>query len=193
MGNPSFRTYIVDTETKGRWDAARPEYDAQFQSFLKAPAIARLIESSYGVPVPPEPRMELVQIILKYPNQTTNGTDCGTPCSDLLRINLQVPPTPAERQQRLGALLSPDLAGLPNGCRPNDDLTDISLRAFGGPAYFAARIGDGVNSPGQVPGTGTADGPGYGSIPGNQLDVAANGIVEEFPFMPTPYDGRDGG
>ena len=193
MGNPSFRTFIVDTETKSRWDASRPENDAQFQDLLKAPAIARLLQSSYGVPVPPEPRLELVQIILKYPNQPTNGADCGTPCSDLLRINLQAPPTPAEQQQRLGALLSPDPAGLPNGCRPNDDLTDISLRAFGGPAYFAARIGDGVNSAGNVPGTGFSDGPGYGSSPGNKLDVAANGVVKEFPFMPTPYDGRDGG
>jgi len=189
MGNPSFRQFIVDTGTKRRWDAARPELDAQFQHLLKAPAIARLLQSSYGVPVPPEPRLELVQIILKYPNQPLNGADCGMPCSDLLRINLQVPPTPAEQQHRLGALLSPDLAGLPNGCRPNDDITDISLRAFGGPAYFAARIGDGVNSQSNLPGSGSSDGFGYGAVPGNRLDVAQNGVVKEFPFMPTPHAG----
>jgi len=192
MGNPTFRAFVVDNATKSKWDAAAPEDDAQFQNLLKAPAFSQLLSEVVGLPVPPPPRLELLQIIFKYPGQTVSGTDCGTPCADLLRINVQVPPTPAQSQQRLGALLSSDLAGLPNGCRPADDVADITLRAFGGPAYFAARIGDGVNFFEAAPGAGTADGPGYGAVPGNHLDVAANGVVAEFPFMPTPHDGRDG-
>jgi hypothetical protein len=192
MGNPTFRALVVDNSTKRRWDAAAPEHDGQFQNLLKAPAFSQLLSDVVGLPVPPPPRLELVQIIFKYPNQPLTGTDCGSPCADLLRVNVQVPPTPAQKQHRLGALLSPDPAGLPNGCRPNDDVTDITLRAFGGPAYFAARIGDGVNFLESAPGAGTEDGPGYGTIPGNHLDITSNGIVEEFPFMPTPHDGRDG-
>lgn len=193
MGNPSFRMFLVDPATRQRWDAARPEHDAQFQELLKHPGIARLLADATGVPTAPEPRVELVQIILKYPNQPVSGTDCGAPCADLLRMNLRVPPTPPEQQHRLGALLSPDPAGLPNGCRPNDDVTDITLRAFGGPAYFAARIADGINFQDAAPGAGSADGPGYGALPGNRLDVTRNGIVKEFPFQPTPHSGWHAG
>lgn len=190
MGNPTFRTLVVSSSLKARWDAARPEQDRQFQQLLSTPVFAQFLSNVVGLPVPPPPRVELLQIIFKYPGQALNGTDCGSPCADLLRINLQVPPTPAENQHRLGALLSPDAAGLPNGCRPNDDVTDISLRAFGGPAYFAAQIGDGVNFLQDAPGAGTADGPGYGTVPGNRLDVTVNGIAKEFPFMPTAYAAR---
>jgi hypothetical protein len=190
MGNPTFRVLVVPEPLKARWDAAAPENDHQFQGLLSAPAFSQLLSNVAGLPVPPPPRVELLGIIFKYPGQALQGTDCGFPCADLLRINVSVPPTPAESQHRLGALLSPDPAGLPNGCRPNDDVTDISLRAFGGPAYFAARIGDGVNFLENAVGAGVSDGPGYGSIPGNRLDVTVNGIVKEFPFMPTPHDGR---
>lgn len=190
MGNPTFRALVVPEPLKARWDASAPEHDHQFQGLLSAPAFSQLLANVVGLPVPPPPRVELLGIIFKYPGQALMGTDCGFPCADLLRINVNVPPTPAESQHRLGALLSPDPAGLPNGCRPNDDVTDISLRAFGGPAYFAARIGDGVNFLEGAVGAGVSDGPGYGSSPGNRLDVTVNGIVKEFPFMPTPHDGR---
>ena len=189
MGNPMFRTLVVSESLKAKWDATAPQDDRQFQGLLSAPVFSQFLASVTGLPVPPPPRVELLQIIFKYSGQPLQGTECGSPCADLLRINVGVPPTPAESQHRLGALLSPDPAGLPNGCRPNDDVTDISLRAFGGPAYFAARIGDGVNFLEDAVGAGVSDGPGYGSVPGNRLDVTVNGIVKEFPFMPTPHDG----
>jgi hypothetical protein len=191
MGNPNFRAFAVNVATKRKWDAARPQDDTQFQDLLKTPAISQLLASATGLPAAPEPRLDLVQIIFKYPGQQLSGMDCGSPCSDLLRLNVQVPPTPPEQQHRLGAILSPDPAGLPNGCRPNDDITDITLRAFGGPPYFAARIGDGVNFNDGAPGAGSSDGPGYGVMPGNRLDVTDNGIAMEFPFMPTPHSARD--
>jgi hypothetical protein len=48
-----------------------------------------------------------------------------------------------------------------------------------------------VNFANGVPGAGTSDGPGYGSVTENRLDVTQNGIAKEFPFLPTPYDGRN--
>jgi hypothetical protein len=84
-----------------------------------------------------------------------------------------------------------DPAGWPNGRRPNDDVTDIAIRVVGGPNFAAALAGDGVNFLDEAPGAGTADGPGYGTIPGNRLDVTSNGIAAEFPFLPTPHDGRN--
>jgi hypothetical protein len=71
--------------------------------------------------------------------------------------------------------LSADLAGYPNGRRPNDDVTDIVVRVVGGTDYINARIGDGVNFLQGAPGS----------------NLTANGNAKIFPFLPTPYDGRN--
>jgi hypothetical protein len=128
-------------------------------------------------------------IFLKYPGQPLSGNNCGSPCAELLRLNLKASPTQPENQKRLGGLAG-DAAGFPNGRRPNDDVTDIALRVVGGANYIAGLAGDGVNFLGGAPGAGVSDGPGYGMITGNRLDVTLNGIAKEFPYLPTPFDGR---
>jgi hypothetical protein len=74
---------------------------------------------------------------LKYPGQALNGSNCGQPCAELLRLDLSAPPT-----------------------------------------AIANHIGDGVNflagAPGKV-----------------GVDITANGIAKNFPFLPTPYDGKN--
>ena len=66
-------------------------------------------------------------------NQPTSVTP-----SEMLRLNTAIPATPYVQQNRLGllgGLLGPapqDLAGYPNGRRPNDDVVDISLVAVMG-------------------------------------------------------------
>ncbi|MDR4468545.1 MAG: DUF4331 domain-containing protein, partial [Nitrospira sp.] len=71
----------------------------------------------------------------------------------------------------------PDKAGWPNGRRPNDDVTDVALRVVGGVLTNPAvpNLGDGVNF-------------NVGSVGSKKT---ANGIATEFPFLPTPFDGRD--
>jgi hypothetical protein len=85
------------------------------------------------------------------------------------------------------------MAGWPNGRRPNDDVTDIALRVVGGVlrGLTVPNLGDGVNFNIAAPGAGVSDGPGYGTTVGNHLDTTANGIAAEFPFLPTPHDGRN--
>jgi hypothetical protein len=61
---------------------------------------------------------------------------------------------------------TPDSAGFPNGRRPDDDVTDVVVRAAGGANYIANYVGDG-------------------------LGISALGISGEFPFLPTPANGRD--
>jgi hypothetical protein len=73
--------------------------------------------------------------------------------------------------------LGGDPAGYPNGRRPNDDVTDITVRVVGGNNYIANHIGDGVNF--------LAGAPGVVGV-----DITANGIAKNFPFLPTPYDGK---
>jgi hypothetical protein len=196
MGNPLVNELIINTPSKDFWNTQEPEQEAQFKSFYQAPVIATALQLVFGVPVPATPRTDLMAALLKYPGQPLNGTDCGSPCSELLRLNVGVPPVAAENQHRLGPLAhdaagnpTPDPAGWPNGRRPNDDVTDIVVRVVGGANYIAARAGDGVNAVLDAPGAGTSDGPGYGSLLGNHLDVTTNGIAKEFPFLPSPHDG----
>jgi Domain of unknown function (DUF4331) len=190
LANPLVNELIIDTSTKDAWNTKEPEDEAQFQEFYKNPSIAAALELIFGVPVTTTPRMDLMSAFLKYPGQSLNGNDCGNPCSELLRLDLSVMAAQPENQKRLGGLAG-DAAGFPNGRRPNDDVTDIALRVVGGANYIAGRAGDGVNFLGGAPSAGVNDGPGYGVISGNRLDVTLNGIAKEFPYLPTPYDGRN--
>jgi hypothetical protein len=184
MANPLVNELIINTPFKDKWNAAEPESEAQFQSFYKNPVIATALNLVYGVPVvpingsPASNRTDLMSILLKYPGQALDGSNCGSPCSELLRLDLRVPPTAPEAQSRLGAALSADPSGWPNGRRPNDDVTDVAIRVVGGTNYIAAHAGDGVNF--------LAGAPGVVGV-----DITANGIARNFPFLPTPYDGKN--
>jgi hypothetical protein len=175
---------IINTPFKDRWNAADPENEGNFQGFYKNPVIATALKLVYGVAIVPidgssaNNRTDLMSTLLKYPGQALDGTNCGTPCSELLRLDLSVPPTAPENQSRLGSALSADKAGWPNGRRPNDDVTDIVIRVVGGTNYINARAGDGVNFLAGAPGT-------------VGVDITANGIAKNFPFLPTPYDGKN--
>ncbi len=176
MANPLVNELIIDTPTKDKWNASEPEDEAQFQEFFKTPSIATALNLIFGLPVPDTPRTDLMQTFLKYPGQPLQGTNCGSPCAELLRLNLSVSPTAPPDQKRLGGLATPpDPAGFPNGRRPNDDVTDIATRVVGGAAFVEARVGDGVNYLEDVPGS----------------NLTTNGIYTVFPFLPTPQDGRN--
>ncbi|MCI0468323.1 MAG: DUF4331 domain-containing protein [Beijerinckiaceae bacterium] len=184
MGNPLVNELILTTPFKDKWNREDPEDEAQFQSFYKNPVIATALNLVYGVPIVPidgslaTNRTDLMSILLKYPGQPLDGKNCGSPCAELLRLDLRVPPTAPETQNRLGAALSSDKAGWPNGRRPNDDVTDIAIRVVGGNNYIAAKAGDGTNF--------LAGAPGVVGV-----DITANGIAKKFPFLPTPYDGKN--
>lgn len=195
LANPLVNELIINTPSKDYWNTQEPETEGQFQAFYKTPVIATafdLVFGGFGVKTPKTPRTDLMQVFLKYPKQPLEGQTCGRPCSDLLRLDLSTAPTVPENQSRLGAALGGDAAGFPNGRRPNDDVTDIAIRVVGGADYIKLKAGDGVNFLDGAPGAGTSDGPGYGSVAGNRLDVTRNGIAKEFPFLPTPYSGRVG-
>ena len=85
--------------------------------------------------------------------------------SELLRLDLNVPPKPLASQNRL-TILAGDKAGWPNGRRPIDDVVDIAVQVVGGPNYIAAGAGDAVNA--------------------NDKPLPAT-----FPFLASPWDGRN--
>ena len=186
MANPLVNELIINTPFKDGWNASKPENEAQFQAFYKDPVIATALNLVFHVAIlpidgsPAANRTDLLSTLLKYPGQALNGTNCGQPCAELLRLDLRVPPTHPNNQSRLGAALSTDPAGWPNGRRPNDDVTDIAIRVVGGKNYIANHVGDGVNF--------LAGAPGVVGV-----DITKNGIALNFPFLPTPYDGKNYG
>ncbi len=165
MGNPLINELVIGLGSKDRFSMDDPENDAQFASFFLNPILGDVFRS-IGVPVPPAPRNDLLPLV------TYSGLPifpAGTPAgaiADLLRINTGIAPTAVANQKRLG-LLASDLAGFPNGRRPDDDVTDISARAVAGIlAGVDVPIGDGVNK-GDMPKRGT------------------------FPFVNASHDGRN--
>jgi len=173
MANPLVNELIIRIGRKDFWNATDPADEAQFlgayQDLDVAAALGAVASFAAGsvIPVPPTPRDDVVGLLLRYPGQ--NG---GT-LSELLRLDLTVPPTPPAQIKRLGPFAhdavggpTPDPAGFPNGRRPNDDVTDIVVRVAGGSVFINNFVGDGV---------------GVGEL----------GITPDFPFVPLPYDGRN--
>lgn len=122
------------------------------------------------------PRLALaLQVVFSVPAETANRTDLvdlllkyspsDKKLSELLRLDVSVAPTPLAAQKRL-TVLAGDNAGWPNGRRPKDDVTDVAVRVVGGPNYVAGLAGDGVNTNDQA-------------------------LPETFPFLATPFDGRN--
>jgi len=171
MANPLVNELIIRFGRKDLWNATLPEDEAIFLDAYRNLDVAGALQLVSGVPVPPNPREDIVKLLLKYKGQ--NPDPKVGPFSELLRLDMTVPPTPPAKIKRLGPFAhdaggaaTPDPAGFPNGRRPDDDVTDIVVRAAGGPNYIANFVGDGVGI--------------------NEKGIAAN-----FPFLPTPFDGRN--
>jgi Domain of unknown function (DUF4331) len=187
LANPLVNEVIIGTVDKDHWNATEPEDEAQFLDYYLKPRVALALQLASSVntgctpfgdascsPNPPAAaadlalsnfnRTDLVNILLKY-NSVIYGAGSEGVASDLLRLNLNVAPTPLATQNRLG-VLGADFAGWPNGRRPGDDVTDIAVQAVGGPTYIGLGVGDGVSA---------NDDP----------------LPAAFPFVSTPADGRD--
>jgi hypothetical protein len=167
MGNPLVNELIIRFGRKDLWNATLPEQESLFVGAYRDLDVAAALQLVSGVPVPAPPREDIVQLLLQYQN--------GPPgvLSELLRLDMAVPPTPPAQIRRLGPFAhdasgaaTPDPAGFPNGRRPDDDVTDIVVRAAGGANFIAAFVGDGVG-------------------------INEKGIATDFPFLPDPFDGRD--
>jgi hypothetical protein len=178
MGNPLVNELIIGTDTKDKWNTTDPADEAQFLGFYLNSRLATALNLRFGLTIPTTNRTDLVNVLLKYPSQPQTGTCGAHDCSELLRLNLGVSPTPPAQQRRL-AVLAGDSAGWPNGRRPNDDVTDIALRVIAGRLTGAPTgnllLGDGVNF----------------NIGAEGSNLTVNGIYTVFPYLPTPHDGRN--
>ena len=176
MANPLVNELLIGTGAKDQWNSGRPHQEERFLDFYLNPRLAAVLNLAFGTEIPTGDRFDLVKALLMYPGQDPSFCHPKTnPCSELLRLNLAVEPTPPDAQLRLG-VIGGDPAGFPNGRRPNDDVTDVVLRVVAGIVLGPVpRLSDGVNFNTAAPGTNLTD----------------NGIYRSFPFLPTPHDGRD--
>jgi hypothetical protein len=160
LANPLINETIIGTDDKDHWNSHRPQDENEFLDYYLNPRLALALQLIFGVPAATSGRNDLVNLLLRY-----NPSD--SQLSELLRLDVSVPPTPLASQRRMTVLATPpDPAGWPNGRRPKDDVTDIAVRVVGGPNYIAARAGDGVN---------------HNFSP----------TTDNFPFLATPQNGRD--
>jgi hypothetical protein len=160
LANPLINEAIIGTKDKDLWNATEPEAEEQFLDYYLNPRLALALQLVFGVPAATSGRQDLVDLLLKY-------SPGDRQLSELLRLDISVPPTPLAAQRRMTVLATPaDPAGWPNGRRPRDDVTDIAVRVVGGPNYIAGRAGDGVNN--------------------HFTPTSAS-----FPFLATPQPGRD--
>lgn len=168
LGNPLINELIIGTGSKDRFSMDVPTNDSQFANFVLDPLLAQIF-ASFGIPVPPPPRNDLLPLVQYLPPICPGcGPNDAGPVADLLRINTGIPQTPFFQQKRLGVLAG-DFGGFPNGRRPIDDVVDIAARVVAGylanPMVYNTRIGDGVNTP-------------------------ANGLGTRFPYVLPAYSGR---
>ena len=180
MANPLVNELIIGTGMKDRWNAEDPKGERRFRDFYLNPRLVAVINLAFGTDFPISGRTDLVAALLKYPRQNPNFCNRANRCSELLRLNTMAAPSLPAAQKRLGGLVG-DVAGFPNGRRPNDDVTDIVLRVAAGALLDppldppVPKLGDGVNFNIAAPGS----------------NVTANGIYQTFPYLPTPHSGRD--
>ena len=173
LGIPLINEVVIPMSMKDKFNNSQPVNDvANFAGPVVKPELAILLNALYGIPIPPTPRTDLVEVLLKgVPglNRPTNVTP-----SDMLRLNVTTPVCESGScgaYSRLG-VIGGDNAGFPNGRRLNDDVIDVAERVVAGVLSGNAcctgfpnnALGDGVNAPERMP-------------------------LATFPFVPDPYDG----
>jgi hypothetical protein len=131
LGMPLVNELIIGLADKDKFNASRPEGDAQFLTYVTNPTLPVILHTLFGGAAlePGTPRDDLVAVFLtgvKGLNQPANVTP-----SEMLRLNTSTPATPPASQNDLG-VLGGDTAGFPNGRRPYDDVVDITLRVAEG-------------------------------------------------------------
>lgn len=201
LGMPLVNEVVIGLNDKDRFNASKPKDDGQFATYVTNPTLPKLLEIALAAPgISPTnfPRTDLVTTFLtgiKGVNQPTSVT-----AAEMLRLNTAIAATPYAQQNRLGllgGLLGPapqDLAGYPNGRRPNDDVVDISLVAVMGGLCVANGDNDAFKlgaacKPSAVP-LGTAAYALHDGVDQAGPKVKAAGpLLTGFPYLGTPLPG----
>jgi uncharacterized protein DUF4331 len=127
LGMPLVNEVVLPISQKDKWNGSAPIDDGQFLQYVTSPEVPTLLNLIYGVPAPPTPRNDLVQVFLTGVPGLNQPP--GVKASEMLRLNTDVLPTASPN--RLG-VLGGDIQGFPNGRRLTDDVLDITVQAASG-------------------------------------------------------------
>jgi hypothetical protein len=178
LGLPLTNEVVIPMSMKDKFNASKPVNDvANFAGPVVNPELANLLHALYGLSIPPAPRTDLVEVLLKGVPGLNRPN--GVVASDMLRLNVTTPlcgTGGAPACNTLGVIAG-DPQGFPNGRRLNDDVIDIAERVVAGvlnnncgspPCAWQQSpntlLGDGVNAPATAP-------------------------LTAFPYVADPYDG----
>lgn len=197
LGMPLVNEVVIGLKDKKFFNTDVPNNDAgQFLDYVQYPtfpeiiniyfkdAVNSVLNKSFKTIAPTNfPRADLVGIFLTGLPGLNQPKNVGA--SEMLRINLDVPPVPQSKQNHYGVLAGypDDIAGFPNGRRPGDDALDIVVQvAMGAVCASDIPIIAGVfcnSSDAVVGGVQFLDG----------APVNAMQFSDTFPFLNTPHSG----
>jgi hypothetical protein len=194
LGNPLFNEVLVPLSLKDTWNGQPPSGDKQFAAYVSAPQLGTLLPGLFPGVFPKlaafnatnTPRADLLAILLTGIPSTVvpgfAGNYTGPTQADMLRLNMSIPPTPANKVSNLG-LIGGDVAGFPNGRRVQDDVATIELRAIAGatlplvdPAYVPDAAAGGISM-------------GLTSGPTDPSAMNTENYLPNFPYLGTPHSG----
>ncbi len=164
LGMPLVNEVVIGLPDKDRFNGSKPAGDVQFATYVTNPTLPRLLEIAFATPagaIAPTnlPRTDLLNVFLNgiagVNRPTTSLTSAGLVPAEMLHLNTANAAVPLASQNRLGVAgelvrvggaanlgSAVDLAGFPNGRRPNDDVVDISLIAVAGGLCLANSVGN---------------------------------------------------
>ncbi len=201
LGNPLANELFIprgdprtSSNDKDLYNAQLPATDNTRVDFFRGTAarpveLVNFINLLYNPPVLDAPTMgrdDLVNVfLLGIPgaNRGIQRSGADNPLSELMRLNMAVPPTPFGSQNRIG-FAAGDMAGFPNGRRPADDVVDIELRVAAGILLTGNQC---TNSSGTAVSCNQA--------PNNQLGDGVNAnetpFRTSFPYLGVPVSGYE--
>ena len=196
LGNPLVNEVVIGIDRKDLFNAARPTQDTALADFVTNPTFPAILDTLFRAPVNATlgtnianlapnnfPRNDLVTTFLTG-IPTLNQLRTVTP-SEMQRLNTAVSPTPRASQNPFG-VVGDDLAGYPNGRRPGDDVTDITLRVAMGRLCYPVPINGrptdlGLCTPANAP---------VGNVPFTDgAPVSARDFQNAFPYLNDPIPG----
>jgi hypothetical protein len=184
LGMPLVNEVVIGLDDKDRFNASKPSDDAQFANYVTNPTLPALIETLFPSAKAPTnfPRTDLVTVFLKGLPGVNQPQKIVA--SEMMRLNTSIPSTPQASQNPLG-LAAGDKAGFPNGRRPADDVTDLSVRV----AMGALCVLTGDNDALKV-GCKPGDAPAGGLALTDGVRKTAQDYLNRFPYLTTPIPGN---
>lgn len=183
LGMPLVNEVVIGLKDKDKFNASEPKDDvANFKNYVFYPTLPALIQKLYpSAPAPTNfPRQDLVTAFLTGVPTINKPANKALVPADMLRLNTTTPTVAAGSQNDLG-VIGGDVAGFPNGRRPGDDVTDVSLRVAMGVLCHAGLPAEATCVPADAK-AGTApftDG----------VVKSATAFDSVFPYLQTPHAG----